>query len=290
MAKSPSHRLGQLVGDLLEAAIQPALADFCEKHQFYLDRRGPRPARPGLKVSWTDKHGNAHDLDFVIEQNGSSDSLGEPIGFIEVAWRRYTKHSRNKAQEIQGAILPLVETYVRSSPFQGVVLGGVFTDGAMIQLRSLGFSVLHFSYDMIIAAFQRNDLDVVFDERTPAKNLQIKVDRVEERLRTGHGLGSVARTLHELGKEDVQRFLDEMGRKLLRRVVEVGVMKLFGERFVFPSIHDAATALDEIQSIATSAAPRGFEVFVRYSNGDEVSGRFVDIRGARGFLAHTSFR
>jgi hypothetical protein len=73
--------------------------------------------------------------------------LGMPAAFIETAWRRYTKHSRNKAQEIQGAIMPLVETYMKAGPFIGAVLAGVFTKGALMALnshRDLGLLCVHY--------------------------------------------------------------------------------------------------------------------------------------------------
>jgi hypothetical protein len=117
MAESPSHKFGQIIGDVLEVAIEPVLSLFAQENGLYLDKKGPRPARKGMKVSWTDLSGNVHDLDFVLEKNGSLTKIGTPVAFIESAWRRYTKHSRNKAQEIQGAILPLAATYQNSAPF-----------------------------------------------------------------------------------------------------------------------------------------------------------------------------
>ncbi len=59
-------------------------------------------------------------MDFVLERDGSDTRTGTPIAFIETAWRRYTKHSRNKAQEIQGAILPLVTTHREAASYFGV--------------------------------------------------------------------------------------------------------------------------------------------------------------------------
>ena len=44
MAKSPSHRLGQTIGNLLEAAMYPSLVAFCEEHGYFLDRHDVRPA------------------------------------------------------------------------------------------------------------------------------------------------------------------------------------------------------------------------------------------------------
>src|SRR6266478_9530636 len=130
MAESPAHRFGQIVGEVLESAIEPLLAQFAKKHALYLDKKGERLCRPGKKCSWLDRNGNKHDLDYVLERGGSRTNLGIPAAFIETAWRRYTKHSRNKAQEIQGAILPLVLTHHQHAPFIGVVLAGDFTHGA----------------------------------------------------------------------------------------------------------------------------------------------------------------
>lgn len=112
MALSPPHRWGQIIGqEFLEVAIEPLMRDVATVHGLFLDQKGKRSARTGRKISWVDVYGNQHDLDFVLERNGSDTSIGIPVAFIETAWRRYTKHSRNKAQEIQGAILPLVITH-----------------------------------------------------------------------------------------------------------------------------------------------------------------------------------
>ena len=170
MAKSPSHKFGQLIGNLLEELIEPFLKDFARRSGLFLDyQKNSRPARKGKKVTWQDPYGNLHDLDYVLERNGTAYTLGTPLAFIEVAWRRYTKHSRNKAQEIQGAILPLAEKYQWSNPFLGAVLAGVFTEASLEQLRSLGFHVLYFPYDTIVAAFASSNIDVAFDENTPDK-------------------------------------------------------------------------------------------------------------------------
>ena len=52
MATSPSHKFGQIIGEMMEDAIEPFLDDFAEKKQLFLDKSGPRSARKGKKVSW----------------------------------------------------------------------------------------------------------------------------------------------------------------------------------------------------------------------------------------------
>lgn len=147
MAKAPGHKFGQVLGNLLEEVVlyeilKPRLQEFARAKNYYLDWQKDRPAREGKKVTWGDKYGNKHDLDFVIEAGGTDTEIGKPIAFIEAAWRRYTKHSKNKAQEIQGALLPIIELHHLSAPFFGVVLAGEFTEPAIEQLKNNRFAVI----------------------------------------------------------------------------------------------------------------------------------------------------
>lgn len=181
MARSPSHRFGQIIGETLEHAIRPILQAVANELGLYLDAKGEREARgTRRKVAWVDGRGNTHDLDYVFEAGGTADTVGAPRAFIEIAWRRYTKHSRNKAQEIQAAILPLAERYSDHHPFLGVVLGGVFTDTSLSQLRSHGFAVLYFPYDNVVAAFAEVGIDAAFNEDTADSVLLRKVKAYEK--------------------------------------------------------------------------------------------------------------
>ncbi|MCX6774567.1 MAG: DNA methylase, partial [DPANN group archaeon] len=188
MAISPAHKFGQIIGETLEAAIEPLLAKFASEHKLYLDKKGSRPCRKGMRCSWTDLLKNSHDLDFVLERAGSLYKQGIPVAFIEVAWRRYTKHSRNKAQEIQGAILPLAETHRDAAPFKGAVLAGVFTAGALKQLKSCGFTVLFFPYETVLEAFKTCGIDPSFGESTSDGVFALKIQAYEKLSRTERDL------------------------------------------------------------------------------------------------------
>jgi hypothetical protein len=179
MAESLAHKFEQLIGVFFEIAIEPYLQEFADKHNLYLDKKGKRIARKGNKLSWFDISGNKHDLDFVLERGGTNNKIGTPVAFIEMAWRRYTKHSRNKAQEIQGAILPLVEKYRNASPFAGVILGGMFTQPSLTQLKSHGFTVLYFDYSTVVNAFAKHGIDVRSDESTPEEDFKKKILAME---------------------------------------------------------------------------------------------------------------
>src|SRR5438093_5145918 len=165
MAESHAHRWGQIIGDVFEQFVRDILKSISEKHGLYLDYNKPRRARKKQggkdlsKVTWQDAYGNRHDLDYVLERGGTEDVLGVPVAFIESAWRRYTKHSKNKVQEIESAVLPIALTFSRHQPFCGAVLAGEFTHNALAQLESKGFSVLHIPYKSILDAFTDLGID-----------------------------------------------------------------------------------------------------------------------------------
>ena len=269
MAKSPAHRFGQVIGKLLESVIRPELESFCERHRLYLDHQmKERPARSGKKVSWTDPYGNNHDLDFVIEKDGTDGTIGTPVAFIESAWRRYTKHSRNKAQEIQGAILPLAAKYGRSNPFLGTILAGVFTEGSLEQLRSLGFNVLYFPYESIVGAFKSEGLDIAFDEDTSDKVFQKTTGLIENTPR--EIMTRIGTHLVHANSKEITAFLDALKKRLCRHVTRVVVIPLYGRANEFATIEEALKFLDQHRIYEGSGTFRKYEVRVEFSNGDKV--------------------
>lgn len=277
MAQSPSHKFGQSLGKLLEAIVlndilKPQLQQFTKNKNYYLDWQGSRSARRGKKVTWEDEYGNKHDLDFVIEIDGTEDKQGKPIAFIESAWRRYTKHSKNKAQEIQGAILPLIERHRLSAPFCGVVLAGDFTKPALEQLSNNGFSVIHLPYQDVVKAFKIIDFDISFDEATSnesyiaaSKRLAGLSTRETEQLR---------KALLNSSKPEVDRFMDTLKRCLNRYITKIIFVPLFGIRYEFESINDALTELNSLDIKRPSGEFERFEVIVDYSNDDTIRATF----------------
>lgn len=73
MADSPSHRLGELIGDFFEASIINYLKPIVTDKGYYLDFRHPRPARNNKReVIGIDSNGNKHKLDIVVEEVSSN--------------------------------------------------------------------------------------------------------------------------------------------------------------------------------------------------------------------------
>lgn len=283
MARSPTHKFGQIIGDLIEEMVRQPLEEIAAKHKLYLDQKHSRPARNNRKkVAWTDHKGNEHDLDFVLEHNGTEENRGSPKAFIECAWRRYTKHSRNKAQEIQGAVSVLAETYSDYNPFIGVVLAGVFTEGSLQQLRSHGFSIVFCSYETIVEAFQAVGIDAAFDEDSRDSDVLKKVKKYESLTTRQHKI--LVNRIHALVQSDLDEFTAELEKNLIRRIVRVFVATLHGPICELKTVSEA---IEFIKGYDESLPVDGFvryEVNVRYSNGDHITGQFENKQESIHFL------
>ncbi len=272
MANSPSHRFGQIIGDLLEEIMTPQLQSFCDKRNLYLDKKGIRgKARGGKKVAWVDKYENIHDLDFVIEKNGTVDKRGRPLAFIEAAWRRYTKHSRNKAQEIQGAVLPIAEKYNWDKPFLGVILAGVFTSGSLTQMKTSGFEVALFPYDSIVSAFHSVGINANFDEKTPDSIFTHTINQIEKL--TTKKRSKLKDHLVNSNQVLLDKFFAELQSTLDRQIEQVILIPLHGQQNEFGTIAEAITFVSKYQEdVLRDGVFRKYEIIVRYSNSDKEYG------------------
>lgn len=283
MAKSPSHKFGQIVGNLLEEITLPVLQKFCDSRGLYLDKQGQRgDARRGHKVTWDDRYGNAHDLDFVIEKGGTPDEKGIPVAFIEAAWRRYTKHSKNKVQEMQGAVLPIVEVYALDKPFIGAVIAGEFTAPSISQLESVGFKVLYIHYQSIISAFKEIGINAEFDEDTPDDDFLACVNQIdalpkEEWERLKH-------FLTEDNHQSIGAFFVQLQETLDRVINFIAVIPLYGTETQFTTVSDAVKFLEDSIKEENRGELRKFEVVVKYSNGDAIDASFSTKRKTIDFL------
>jgi hypothetical protein len=204
-----------------------------------------------------------------------------PAAFIEVAWRRYTKHSRNKAQEIQGAIMPLAETYSANGPFKGAILAGVFTAGAINQLTSLGFTILYFPYESVVRVFRKLGIDAAFNEQTADNDLARKVmayqvlsiaekQRLPKKLLAAH-------------KHDVDKFIASLSKAVSRQIDRIVILPIHGDYRELATIEDAIRYICGHGETAGKTFIR-YEIQIRYNNGDNISGAFENKDTAIKFL------
>lgn len=281
MAESYAHRWGQIIGDCFETFVREILADVARQHGLYLDFKRPRKARGGQnKVTWQDGFGNKHDLDYVLERGGTEETRGVPVAFIESAWRRYTKHSKNKAQEIEAAVMPVALTFARHQPFLGAVLAGEFTQNALQQLESKGFAVLHVPYESILRAFRELDIDASSVDGmggTTEDEFRAKIAKWES-LPQPEATQRLLGKLHALHRREIAEFKQRLEAAITRRVVLVRLTVLRGHSVECPDVESAIAYLIEEERayrLRENGEPREvFEIQVRFNTGAKIEATF----------------
>lgn len=287
MAISPAHIFGEIIGNFLENTIITYLKPIVERNGFYLDYKHERKARKGkVEVRWEDDNGNTHKMDLVVEENGSEEEFGKPRAFIEVAWRRYKKHSKNKVQEIAGAVLPIVNLYSKISPFYGVILAGEFTEPSINQLKSQGFSVAYFSYDEIAKTFESAGIQLKWEEETSPTELEDKIalfkNLSEAKIR------ELEKTFILENQEKLKVFVDNLESSLNRNIDCVIITPMHGQAITVASIGDACELLKNYDESVCKGALLYYEITIKYNCGDVYIGRLREKRDAIMFLKEHS--
>jgi hypothetical protein len=208
-----------------------------------------------------------------LERGGTEDTRGLPVAFIETAWRRYTKHSRNKAQEVEGALIPLADTYSHLNPFLGVVLAGVFTQGAIDQLESKGFKILYIKYEKIVQALAIAGIDASFDEKTLETNFENTI--FQWNSLSIQQLNNIKNQLLNIERSNIDNFVNTLQQSFARQVQGVTVIILHGLSQQIANVENAIAYIQNYQdNLSISTPVLKYEIDIRYNNGDIIQAIF----------------
>lgn len=193
MAKTSSsgHKLGQIIGDWYEEYFAlPILQDVANDLGLFLDNRFIKRECRGDKIIWQDVDGNDVDYDFVTELGGSHQKKGALVAAFETFWRRGSRHSKDKARDDTGKLLPLKATYPTARAI-GIIAAGDFTAPAKDLVKSRGVDLFYVDKANILLAWEQNGLQVDYpdksDESTKSKitnEVMRKIKRNPEILKT----------------------------------------------------------------------------------------------------------
>ena len=283
MATSQSHTLGEFIGSFFEDLMKKPISEFADKNGLYFDTVGHRKARGGSKLTWTDIHGSKHDLDFVLEKGGTEETIGEPVAFIELAWRRYTKHSKNKAQEISGAVNPICEKHKLCKPFKGAILSGQFTDNSLNQLKNDDFHVLYIPFEKLVQAFRTHGLDIDFDEGTKEADLKKKYAAVSKKSNKAL-LDKVREEIIKTCEPEIKQFISELSASYNRKIRTICILPLHGKRTEVADVRKAIAFINGYTDVPADQNLEYFEVIVKYNNGTIIQCQFKERDEAVDFL------
>ncbi|MFO1256017.1 MAG: hypothetical protein U1E37_10155 [Sphingomonadaceae bacterium] len=288
MADAPGHLLGQLIGGVLEIATEPVLQSLCDAHELFLDKKGARPGvRSGHLLSLLDNDGNKHDLDFVIERATRDGRPGHYAAFIECAWRRFTKHSKAKAQEIQGAVLPLIGKWATVGPVPAAVIAGRWSRPSAKQLESFGFVVLQLDFTTTVDCFRSFGVDIEgptdkADDKVPDAFWQVQVEAF--RKLNESEVADLAASLRNALKEDFDSFATELENRVIRTVQIVIFHPVHGRTFEFETLEAAIRAIHGYDATESTHPLLRYEFEVRYTNNDVIKGSCSTVESAEEFL------
>lgn len=267
---SAGHKLGQLVGDWFEEFLAlPLLQQVGDHLHLFLDHRfHARKSRVGEKIIWRDLDGNAVDYDFVMELGGTQSQLGIPVAFFECFWRRGKRHSKDKARDDTGKLLPMREVHP-TARFLGIIAGGDFTAPARALVQNRQIDLFYVPKAKIISAFASHRLTIDYPDNLPEPQKAVLADEFDRAL-SAKMKKRVAATLRELvGKTSLDAYVDRVRAALGALPQEI---RFVAQRQSRPAIFETipeATAFLESPDFDWSVETSNFVYEITYTDGTE---------------------
>ena len=171
---SSGHKLGQLVGDWFEEKVATYLLEQVSiELDLFLDHRFKARSCRKKKILWQDLDGNNVDYDFVLELYGEDTKQGIPLAFFETFWRRGARHSKDKARDDSGKLLPMRITYP-TARILGIISAGDFTRPAQELVKSRNIDLFYIPKTCIMEAWKKSGINIDYpDNATEESKLKI---------------------------------------------------------------------------------------------------------------------
>lgn len=248
MAKKPAsggHKLGQLVGDWFEEQVAVALLEEVARELgLYVDHRfKSRECRSG-KIIWSDLDDNDVDYDFVLELGGSDVKKGVPLAFFETFWRRGSRHSKDKARDDSGKLLPMRETYP-TVRILGIISAGDFTIPAQELVRSRAIDLFYIPKTKIGEAWRTCGVDMEYDDAA-AESVKAKIaTQVEKKLTPKRKQEIYQALIDVVGKSTFASYVQRIVAGLAAMPIEYQITPIFiGREIIFNSFESAEKYLE----------------------------------------------
>ena len=262
---SSGHKLGQIIGDWFEEYVAlPILYSVANDLNLFLDSRFIRRTCRGEKITWADQDGNIVDYDFVMELAGSDTKKGIPIGFFETFWRRGSRHSKDKARDDSGKLVPMRQTYP-TSRFLGILSAGDFTRPAQELVTSRSIDLFYIPKNLIISSWEKNGLTIDYPDDLPEEKKSALVASVSSRIEDTEFLTNIAKDLADLvGDQVLQNYKSRLKYSISAPPMIYEITPIFiGEKRKFSKHDEIDDFLNSLKNI--SAEENKFKEMVSYN-------------------------
>ncbi len=270
---SSGHKFGQLIGDWWEQyVVLKLLQQVANKLQLFLDSRFVNRTcrKRGNKIHWVDVDGNIVDYDFVLELNGSSNSVGIPVGFVESFWRRGKRHSKDKARDDSGKLIPMRNFYP-TTRFLGIVACGDFTEPARDFVINNKIELFYVPKAKIVEAFAQHNLVMDYSDSLPESE-KLKLATKFESEFTDDKKNQVSKTLIDVvGKASFFSYISKIESNLTALPQEIRfIISQHSKPMIFRSV-DEATGFLNSPVFSNEFERESYSYEITYSDGFEFS-------------------
>jgi len=242
---SSGHKLGQIIGDWFEEEVAAyLLTRVARELGLFLDYRyKPRTCRNG-KVIWKDLDGNNVDYDFVLELEGSDKKKGIPLAFFETFWRRGARHSKDKARDDSGKLIPMRSTYPTARVL-GIISAGDFTKPAQELVQSRGIDLFYIPKAHICAAWEKAGIQIDYPDTAPESEKKMISDKAVKMLTTPRISKIIFNNLvSAFGQSVFDSYMQRIIAGIAAIPVEYNITSIFvGQPFTFTNHEDAEAYL-----------------------------------------------
>lgn len=207
-----------------------------------------------------------------MELGGSDDCLGVPVAFFECFWRRGARHSKDKARDDSGKLMPMRETYP-TARFLGIVASGEFTGPAREMIASRKIDLFYLPKQKVIECFRTLDMLMDYDDKA-SEGFKAQVSHDFEVMLTLEAKKMAANHLrHLMSPTVIDGYLNRVRGNLSALPQEI---RIAGERRssprIFEDVGSAATFLNgERIEFDFPSSPDRFCYEITYSDGFEFS-------------------
>ncbi len=266
---SSGHKLGQLIGDWYEEYfVLPLLQEVGQALNLFVDSRFTTREIRDSKILWDDLNGNSVDYDYVLELGGSSKEQGVPVAFIECFWRRGSRHSKDKARDDSGKLMPMRDTYP-TARFLGIVAAGDFTRPARELVRSREIDLFYVPKEKIVSSFASCDLVIDYPDKMAEDQKAQIVSIFVENFTPEKKLEVQKKLRYLIGQPTIKSYVDRVRASLGALPQEIRfILRHDSAPISFSSVFDATNFLQKPQFNMTSPV-ESYIYQVTYNDGSE---------------------
>ncbi len=208
---SYGHKIGQVIGDWYEEHVALRILEHVATSlNLHLDHRfNTRAARNTSKILWHDLEDNSVDYDFVLEIGGTDSQIGLPVAFFETFWRRGARHSKDKARDDSGKLVPMGITYP-TVRMLGIISAGDFSEPAKDLVNSRGIDLFYISKNQIVSAWSSKGKNIDYDDKASEDEKQKISDEIDKGLNDALKKEIASSLIRSVGEHVFSGYIDRV--------------------------------------------------------------------------------